>query len=309
MDMSLDPRIKLRHLTCFLEIAKAGALVLAADHLGITQPAASKTLKELEDILGQKLFDRSGRRLRLNSAGAMFQKFVGVALADLERAERSVKSGKTQRTSIAIGVLPTAATGLMPRAALEFRKRRADCVLRVSTGPNWLLLSQLREGSLDLVVGRMADPERMRDLTFEQLYSEDIVAVVGAHHPWTDKIHPDALQDFPLILPPKGAVIGTPVRSFLVSIGIDPAIRAFETVSLAFGRDILRGSDAIWFISRGVVARELAEGSLRALPLNASTGAGPVGISLREEHHDHRDLNALIDCIRQAVVSHGETAL
>lgn len=299
--MSLDPRIKLRHLSCFLEIAKAGALVRAADHLGITQPAASKTLKELEDILGQKLFERSGRGLQLNSAGAMFQKFVGVALADLERAEKSVKGGTAQRTRLAIGALPTAATGLVPRAALEFREQQPECVLRVSTGPNWLLLSQLREGSLDLVVGRMADPERMQGLTFEQLYLEDVIAVVGPNHPRTGELQPEMLHEFPLVLPPKGAVIGTPVRSYLVSVGIDPEVRAFETVSLAFGRDIVSASDAIWFISRGVVAKELENGSLRTLPLNTPMGPGPVGISLREDHHPNRDLEVLITCVRGAV--------
>lgn len=70
--MFIDPRLRLRHIMTFLEIAQAGSIVSAADHLGVTQPAVSKTLRELEDILGTRLFDRTGRQLRLNSVGRNF---------------------------------------------------------------------------------------------------------------------------------------------------------------------------------------------------------------------------------------------
>ncbi|MDO7732803.1 MAG: LysR family transcriptional regulator, partial [Paracoccaceae bacterium] len=64
----LDHRIRLRHLRCFLETAQLGSLSAAARVLRISQPAASKTIRELEDILGRALFDRAARRLSLTSA-------------------------------------------------------------------------------------------------------------------------------------------------------------------------------------------------------------------------------------------------
>lgn len=301
MVMNIDPRLRLRHISTFLEIAQAGSIVAAASQLGVTQPAVSKTLRDLEDILGQPLFDRAARRLRLNSAGQRFQKLAGAAMTTLLRAQMQAQSKTPARTRLTIGALPTAATRLVPAATIRFRATHPHCLIRVTTGPNWLLLSQLREGSLDLVVGRMAEPDRMEGLSFRQLYTEDVVAVVRAEHPLKDRFGPDALTQFPLVLPPPGAVIGPLVRSYLRSIGIDDIAPAFETVSLAFGRQILGQTDAIWFISRGVVAEELGTGSLRALSLNAPMMAGPVGISQRAGLSDSPEITAMITALHSAI--------
>ncbi|MCX7644774.1 MAG: pca operon transcription factor PcaQ [Rhodobacteraceae bacterium] len=293
--MKLDPRLRLRHIACFLEIAQSGSVVAAADALAVTQPAVSKTLRELEEILGQRLFDRAGRRLRLNAAGMLFQQAAGAALAELTRAQNAVRRVRLDTVRIAAGVLPTAATDLMPRAAIAFREAHPNCVLRVSTGPNWLLLSQLREGSLDLVVGRMAEADRMAGLSFRQLYQEEVVAVVRPGHPLlAGGGDPRRLQDFPLILPPRGAVIAATVRSWLVSIGLPAEAAAWESVSLAFGRGVVQGSDAVWFISRGVVAEELRRGALVALRLHAPMQAGPLGVSRRAGAPPSAEVDALV---------------
>ncbi|MCI4665775.1 MAG: LysR substrate-binding domain-containing protein [Neomegalonema sp.] len=299
-DMELDKRLRLRHLRCFLEIARVGSLGAAAGNLGVTQPAASKTLKELEEILGRQLFDRSGWRLKLNSAGRMFQQFAGLGVAELVRAQEAVRRAQPEAVKLAVGVLPTAATDLLPRAAVAMRETNPSCVLRVSTGPNWLLHSQLKEASLDLVVGRMATPELMDGLSFEQLYLETATAVVRADHPLRAGDDLRRLADYPLILPPRGALIWPYVRGFLTSIGVEAAEPAFETVSLAFGRRVLLLSDAVWFISRGVVAEELALGSLRALDPPHPMLTGPVGVSLRKDAHMSEHMIALLHALRAA---------
>ncbi|ETX16396.1 LysR family transcriptional regulator [Roseivivax halodurans JCM 10272] len=294
--MSLDPRLRLRHLSVFLSIARTGSVAQAATGLGVTQPAVSKSLRELEDILGAPLFDRTGRRVVLNPAGAAFQRLAGSSVAALEQAQDAVQqAGRTTRLSV--GALPTAATRLLPDAALRFRELRPDCTLRVSTGPNWLLLSQLREGALDLVVGRMADPQRMDGLTFRQLYTEAIRAVVRSDHPLVAVRDATDLGPFPLLLPPSGAVIHQTVKSWLVSIGAGDHSGAFESVSAAFGLRACLRSDTIWFISEGVVADALEDGRLRALHLDAPMIAGPVGISLRDGTMPSPDLDALLDAL------------
>lgn len=295
--MKLDPRLRLRHLNCFMEVARTGSVAAAAEALHVTQPAVSKTLRELEVILGNPLFDRTGRRLKMNASGAAFQKFTGSALGDLARAQAAVRGAQAGEVKLNIGVLPTAATDLLPRAAVAFREHHPNCVLRVSTGPNWLLLSQLREGALDMVVGRMAEPDRMEGLSFAQLYPEEVVAVVRPDHPM-QALTVDGLLTSPLILPPSGAVIGPAVRSYLLSIGAQAVSPAFETVALAFGRRVVQETDAIWFISRGVVAEELAAGSLRALVPDRPVPAGPVGISLRAGTVPVPELAALIEILK-----------
>lgn len=160
-------------------------------------------------------------------------------------------------------------------------------------------MSQLREGAADLVVGRMATPEQMTGLTFEQLYVEDVVLVSRPGHPMLDAVEPAAVIDrYPLILPPKGALISATVRGFLLSIGLHAVHPMFETVSLAFGRRAVQLSDALWFISRGVVADELASGALAAARLDHPMLAGPVGISVREDAPALSEREDLLDLLR-----------
>lgn len=292
--MSVDPRLRIRHLTAFLAIARTGSVAMASSELNITQPAVSKTLKELEQILGVSLFDRKGRRLHLNSAGAMFQRIGGGALSELERAQSMARAVQAKRVKLRVGALPTAATSLLPQAALRFHDLYPDCTLSISTGPNWLLLSQLREGSLDMVVGRMANPDLMEGLTFRQLFLEPVVAAVRTGHPLLSAPDQLVLRDYPLILPPGGAVIHQVVRSYLLSVGAGELHPMFESVSLAFSLEVLLNSDAVWFISNGVVAKDVERGLLRTLPLDAPLLAGPVGVSQRADTKAMVEMETLI---------------
>lgn len=295
----LDTRIRLRHLHCFLETARLGSLSAAAQALSVSQPAASKTIKELEQILGRDLFDRSARRLSLTPAGQVFQQHVGAGLIELARAQDLVRDVPKEVTRVTVGVLPTAATELLPKAALRFRASFPDCMLRVSTGPNWLLMSQLREGSLDLVVGRMASAKIMEGLSFQPLYAEQIVAVTRPGHRLVAAKDPEqGLIGYDLILPPPGAVISPVVRTYLSRNGVGTHA-AFETVSLAFGRKLVQASDAIWFISQGVVSTELAAGSLVALALEAPPKGAPVGISMRQDGATRPELTGIVAAITQ----------
>ena len=292
----LDPRLRLRHLHCFLNAARLGSLSAAADAAGISQPAASKTIRELEQTLGAQLFDRSRRRLTLTRAGRTFQQHAGDAIISLQRAQNLVREAPRPATRLAVGALPTASTTLLPQAALAFQQVEPDCILQVTTGPNWLLLSQLREGALDMVVGRMAGAEAMEGLLFRQLFSETVTAIVRPGHPLLSHPKPlSALTDFPLMLPNKGAVIAPVVAAFLASLDISDARPAYENVSLAFGRGVVQRSDTIWFISQGVVGPELEEGTLAALSLGDALLGGPVGVSMRHASPQSTEQRAFLN--------------
>lgn len=297
----LNPRLRMRHLRCFLETARRGSLSGAANALHISQPAVSKTIRELEEILGVELFDRSGRRLTLTRAGKIFQQYGGQALADLTRAQDLVREGRPQRTRLVVGALPTASTSLVPQAALTLRQTAPECMLRVTTGPNWLLLSQLREGALDMVVGRMASAALMEGLSFRQLYSERIVAVVRRDHPLDGKM-PDAesLKNYPLMLPPPGAVIAPLVTAYLHALGLAQPEPAFESVALAFGRRVVLDSDTIWFISEGVVRDELEGGTLATLAIDDDLLGGPVGVSMRTNVTPTAEQRRFVAALEQA---------
>lgn len=309
----IDPRLRLRHLRCFLEIGRLGSLCAAAEALHVSQPAVSKTVRELEEILSVSLFDRSGRQLALTRAGRTYQQYVGSVMVDLRRAHALIQESPQQKIRLKIGALPTASTDLMPNAALGLMATRPDCLICVTTGPNAMLMSQLRDGELDMVVGRLAPEQSMNSLTFLQLYSEQVIPVVRAEHPlirdgWSDTVLTDsAFRQYPLMLPPADAVIYPIVRAYLYNHGISDPDPMFENVSLAFGRSVVQRSDTVWFISKGVVLNELEAGTLVALPLQDELLGGPVGVSLRENTVMSPELQALIAALINSVPSIGNS--
>ena len=83
------------------------------------------------------------------------------------------------------------------------------------------------------------------------------------------------------MLPPRGAVISAPVRAWLHSAGLADPEPAYENVSLAFGCEVLRASDTVWFISEGVTRPKVETGTLVILPLHNELPGGPAGVSQR----------------------------
>lgn len=279
--MIMHPAIKLRHIRAFLDIASEGNLSAAARRQGISQPALSRTLAELEDLLAVSLFRRERRRLVLTGEGAVFRRHASIGLQALEAGAAALRPGGGGDT-IRVGILPTAATRLFPRVALRFRAVQPDTILTIETGPHSYLMRLLREGDIDLMIGRMPVAEEMAGLAFEHLYEEEIVLVARAGHPLATEPLPALLKAVPLILPPEGALIRRSVDDYLASLGL-PGIRpAFETVALAVGRGILAGSEAVWFISRGVVADEMDRGDLIVLHTGTRFLSGSVGITRRQ---------------------------
>lgn len=280
----LDPRIKIRHLQCFLEVARFGQVGRAAERLHVTQPAVSKTLRELEDALKTRLFARTPRGLVLTAAGERFQEHAATGLLALQQAVESVAQTRFLReTVLKVGALPTVAARLVPAAVEELLAARSDAVVDLVSGPNRFLLERLKSRDLDLVVGRLADPDAMAGLAFEQLYGERMTVVVRPGHPLlaAPDVEPASIARFPLLIPGRRDITRPLVDRWLLAHRVPPPIRRIETVSSDFARAFLARTDAVWIISEGVVALDLAAGGLVALPFDTAITAGPVGITMR----------------------------
>lgn len=304
--MTPDSRLKIRQLTCFLEVANRRSFGGAAAALAITQPAVSKAIAELEAVLGVSLFERSRRGVFLTGYGEAFQQYAGAALTALRQGVDSVSQAQARGGhTLAIGALPTTANRIMPPAVLRAKAEGLGATVRIITGPNDLLLNELREGDLDLVVGRLAAPRQMQGLSFEYLYSEEVVFVVRPGHPLLDSetVELGQLAAFTVIQPTVRSIIRAEVDRLLVSQGVANLPDTVESVSPDFSRRYTRTTDAVWIISYGVVADDLAEGILARLPVNAPVAAGPVGLTQRAEMPASVSLQILMKAIREVAAA------
>ncbi|MFD1475637.1 pca operon transcription factor PcaQ [Ancylobacter polymorphus] len=296
----LDPRIKLRHIACFLEVARLKSVAKAAALIGITQPAVSKTLQELEHLLGTALFDRSRRSLVLTASGEIFLRYAAVGVTALRQGVHSIASASSGSVLVTVGALPTVSARILPRAVERFAAQGLSARARIVTGPNAYLLSLLRLGDVDFVVGRMAEPEAMIGFAFEHLYSERVALVVRAGHPLLahDPFDIAMIENYQVVMPPPGSVIRPIVERLLIANGIGRLRDEVETVSDAFGRGFTRSSDAVWIISEGVVAEDVADGILATLPVDTAETLGPVGLTSRVDTSLTLPAQALLQSIR-----------
>ncbi|NNU64417.1 pca operon transcription factor PcaQ [Rhizobium sp. WYCCWR 11152] len=305
----IDSRVKFRHLQTFVEVARQKSVMKAAELLHVSQPAVTKTIRELEQVLGVDVFERDGRGIKITRYGEVFLRHAGAALTALRQGLDSVSQEQfADAPPIRIGALPTVSSRIMPRAMELFLKEKTWSRVKIVTGENAVLLEQLRVGDLDVVVGRLAGAENMAGFSFEHLYSEQVVFAVRAGHPLLDGRQAlfAGFGNYTVLMPTRGSIIRPVVENFLIANGVSSLPNQIETVSDSFGRAFLRASDAIWIISNGVVANDVADGRLALLPVDTGETKGPVGLTMRADAVPSLPQSILMQTIREAA---GEAAL
>lgn len=296
----MDRRIKFRHLDAFCAIARELSLKRAAEQLLLTQPAISRTLKELEEIVGATLMDRSRAGVRLTPRGEVFLQFAEQSTAALRQGLRSVQDDKAASGRLRVGALPSVASGLVVRAAQRFLDEHKDIILHVEEGTHEALTGRLRGGGLDLVLGRLGRPETMDGLVFRQLHSEEVVVVCRHDSPAASIKGFEDLAQFRVLYPPKSSAIRPLIARMLISRGVPLFPDRIETASSSFGRAmVLSDPLLVWFISRGVIADDLATGRMIALDLDTTETLGSVGMISRAEGLPSSTVRAFTRCVSE----------
>lgn len=282
----MDRRIRLRHLQVFVEIVRRGSLRGAAEALLLTQPAISRSLAELEEIIGARLLVRGRRGIALTARGEYLHGHALGGLAALAQGLAAEGAGWSEPVAVHVGALPSVAVRLMPRVAAILRQTAPQLRLHIADGAHGHLTALLRSGDLDAVIGRLGAPEAMQGISFTQLYLERVAVVVRPGHPILADPDLRRITAFPVVYPSAESAIRPLVENLLIAQGIPPPADRIETVSGAFGRVFVAQSDAVWFISAGVVAREIEDGRLISLPVDTALTAGPVGLMVRAAQPD-----------------------
>jgi LysR family pca operon transcriptional activator len=293
-------------LRTLIEVARQQSVGRAAQVLHVSQPAVTKTLRELETAIGASLVEKEGRGIRLTRFGEVFLQHAGASVAALQRGVDSVaRERASSGEPIRIGALPTVSARIMPGAIERFLELKTGNAVKIVTGENVVLLEQLRLNQLDLVVGRLAAPELMVGLNFQHLYTERVVFVVRKGHPLLRTRHFDfaSIRDYTVLMPTKGSVIRPFVERFLIAHGIADIPVEIETVSDSFGRAMLRQSDAVWIISEGVVALDREAGELDVLPIDTAETRGAVGLTTRSAEPQEPAVNLFAQGVRDTVAA------
>jgi DNA-binding transcriptional LysR family regulator len=283
----LSPRLKMVATTSQLEalvaVSEAGNFTLAARQLGLAQPTVHRAITQLEDEAGKPLFERTSYGIIASRAALALAQAARLAFTELVQAETDLAEARSEEKGrIVIGAMPLARSFLLPRAIAEFRKTRPKIAIRIVEGPYSDLLSGLRRGEIDFLIGALREPAPIGDVEQRFLFNDTLVVVSGSGHPLAQwqSVTIDELAAYPWVV----AQHGTPIRQHFDALFDDrphqPA-SIVESSSLILMRELLSCTDHLGCISVRQAQAEIARGLLKALPLDLCHTARPIGLTLR----------------------------
>ena len=174
-------RLKTRHLLLLIHLYEQRSVLRAAEAANMTQPAASKLLAEMEDLLGVTLFDRHARGVEPTWYGQVLIRRARAALSEIGRAHDEISALRSGRTGqAAIGTVVNPGTTLVPQAIAAVKREFPDILIKVEMDYSRPLVARLLDGQLDIVIGRIMDSDNSAELDFEPLADEPHAARINS---------------------------------------------------------------------------------------------------------------------------------
>jgi DNA-binding transcriptional LysR family regulator len=206
-------RIRLRDLHILLAVAEQGSMAKAAAQLSVSHPVISKTVAEMERTLGLRLFERSSQGIELTTYGRALLN-CGVAVFDEMRQGLKQLEALTDPASgdLRVGCAEIIMAGLLPAIVERFSQKYPRVRLHVVLVHTAMLqFQELRQRSIDLVIGRIPQDFLADDLVFETLFEEPLLAVAGTSSKWVRRRHVKLAEliDEPWVMPPYDSVPGS----------------------------------------------------------------------------------------------------
>ncbi len=194
--------MKLSHLRDVLAIVEYGSLRAAGRHLGVTQPAISRSLREIENELGVMLFERHSKGVRLTRMGNAFVQRAMAIQSELQRATEEIEQLKGHTTGQASVALSSAASiALLPKTLSYFRKKHPGAIVKVAEGLFQSFEQDIARGKLDFFVGPIDGTLTPTQLSVEPLFANTRLVVARKGHPLSNATSVEDLKNAQWIRP------------------------------------------------------------------------------------------------------------
>lgn len=260
-------RLRMRQVALLLAIGEHHTLRAAAAQLGLTQPAATKMLQELESALGHPLFDRVGRGLQLTAAGrcvlAYFEGLQGHFDA-LTRELGALEQGSAGK--LCIGSIMAASPAVLTQALIRLKVLYPLLTIEITVDTSDRLTEALRRGELDVVIGRVPDAHADA-FSFTPIAEEALSIVASPQHPLAKqaRVAWAELLGFPWILQPHGSPMREVMEHEFKSQRSRPPRGLIETASILTTTNLISSSDMLAVMPTEVAQRYEAHGLVACL--------------------------------------------
>lgn len=238
-----------RRLKHFLAVYQHGSIGQAAEALLLTQPALSKSIRQLERDLNVTLFERTPLGVVPTVYGEALAVHARVIQAELLTAETELSTLKgTSRGKVTVGIGPSIAVNLMPAATLLLAERAPGIHVTVVEGLVDDLIPAVRRGEVDLAIGSWPRPTDA-DLAAQVLFQDEIRVLAHRDHPLAGRpVQHGELLDYPWALPPETQRWRLRLNEFFITRSLPPPEAKVASNSAAYLKSLLRKSRFLTFL-------------------------------------------------------------
>jgi len=299
----LRARLKTRQLLLLIALDEHRNIHRAAEALHMTQPAASKQIKDLEDMLGVKLFERLPRGMEPTIYGETMIRHARMALTSLSLAHDDVVALKQGLVGqVEVGVIMSPAMSLLPRAIARIKQHAPLLRIGVHLEPSNVLLDMLERGTLDFMIGRILERDSSTSLIYEELTEEPACAVARNGHPLLESkdLQLKDLAGQPWILPPQGSILRHRCDMMFRRAGLEPPANTVDTTALLLITALLQQTDTLHVMPTEVAQYYASLNVLSILPIELPFKMDAFGIIRQHDHLLSPGANLLLEAVRKA---------
>ena len=275
-------QLKLRDLHILLAVAESGSMAKASERLAITHPVVSKTISDLEQSLGVRLFDRTAQGVELTTYGQALLKCGLTVFDELRQGIKQIESlADPNSGELRIGCPEIMIAGVLPALAEQFLKQHSKVRPHVVHADTALRqFDELRKRNVELLIGRLPRPFVEEDLIADELFDEPFLAFSGIDSRWARRrqINVADLIDEPWVLPPYDSTPGMLIAQFFRSHGLQPPRARLATLSVQLTVALVSSGQYVGLLPASVLRFSARRLSLKILPVKASTERTAAGI-------------------------------
>lgn len=303
-------RLKLRDLRVFMAVASAGTMGRAAIDLAVSQPVISKSIADLEDALGVRLFDRSRRGVELTGHGQSLRDF-GIAIFDeLQQSVRRLEALTDPAAGeIRIGTTVPLATGLVSAALARMAIRYPKMTFHVVEADlNTLRTRDLRARNIDFAVARLLEPLSGDEFAAEALFNDPYVVVVGRNSKWARRrnVRLVDLVNERWVLPPIEVILAL-LRGAFDAAGLKLPRPDVLTLSIQVHGNLLATGKFVTALANSTLGWGADHLPFKALPIDMPTTLAPVAIVTLRGRTLSPAAKLFLDCLRELVAKREKT--
>lgn len=296
--------MKLSQLRHFETVAELGGLRRAARHLGVAQPAITRSIRDLEHELGATLFQRNASGMTLTPIGEAFAKRSAVVRLELDRARDEVQQLKgISAGSVSIGLSTAPHVSMLPKVLEPFRRQYPNVRLRIAEGLFPAIESSVRDGSIDFYVGPLSEESAAGDFVVEQLFENERIVLGRRGHPLSDATRLTDLRDAQWVATSVTLSSEAELTPLFEREGLPSPVIAVEAQSALSMIVVAASSDLLAMLPRQWLDFAASSGLLTHIPIDRPIAAPAICVVRRSRLPLTPVAERLCDLFRRAALN------